>query len=58
MATESDIDAPSDRAGAAHSYIAFYVQANEEMPDLGGGATSAGDPIQQRQQIADLLSTH
>ena len=32
MATESDIDAPSDSSGAAHSYIAFYVQANEEIP--------------------------
>ena len=38
VATESDIDAPSDRAGAAHSYIAFYVQANEGMLDLGSGA--------------------
>ena len=58
VATESDIDAPSDRSGAAHSYIAFYVQANEGMLDLGSGATSAGDPTQQRQQIADLLSMH
>ena len=58
VATEPDIDAPGDSAGAAHSYIAFYVQANEEIPRSGNEATSAGDPIQQRQQIADLLSMH
>ena len=54
-AGRSDSSGP---AGASNSEtIAFYDQANEGIPDLGSGVTSAGDPIQQRQQIADLLST-
>ena len=40
VATESDIDAPSDTGGAAHSYIAFYVQANERI-DSGSSSSAS-----------------
>ena len=46
MATESDIDAPSDGGRAAHSYIAFYVEANERIDNPSSAAASARPPAQ------------
>ena len=50
MATASDFDAPRDEAGSGRAHTAFYVQANDEIPASGSGASAA--PVAPREAEA------